>query len=496
MSGEADAEFSLADEYYAEVKAFLSGPGSMAMEHGELEEAMQNHARELFRRLAQNHADLRAAQEQRLPDVADAKDIARTSIEANHVRSLSLVFGEISVNRLAYRKKGHPNLHPADGVFNLPDELYSHGLRRLAAIEATRGSFEGASEAIERATGVRVGKRQVESLVGSAAVDVDAFYASRVHEAADAADVLVLSCDGKGIVMRPEALREGTKRTAEQAKNKLATRLSKGEKHGRKRMATIGAVYDVSPAPRIPADIFGAVGQSRADPPVARNKWLTASVVNDAADVVASVFDEADRRDPGHERTWVALVDGNNHQIDRIGAEARRRGVTVTIVIDLIHVVEYLWDAAWCFFDEGDPKAEAWVADRALAVLGGGASEVAAGIRRRASTVRLKATGRKEADTCADYLSRKAAYLDYPQALSSGWPIATGVIEGAVRHVCKDRMDLTGARWGLKGAEAVLKLRTLRSNGHFGEYWKFHVARERERVHASRYAASIIPTAA
>lgn len=96
MSGEADAGFSLADEYYAEVKSFLCGPGSMAMEHGELEEVMQDHARELFRRLAQNHADLRAAQEQRLPDVADAKDIARPSIEANHVRSLSLVFGEIS----------------------------------------------------------------------------------------------------------------------------------------------------------------------------------------------------------------------------------------------------------------------------------------------------------------------------------------------------------------------------------------------------------------
>lgn len=95
-----------------------------------------------------------------------------------------------------------------------------------------------------------------------------------------------------------------------------------------------------------------------------------------------------------------------------------------------------------------------------------------------------------------DYLIRKRPYLDYPTALERGWPIATGVIEGACRHLVKDRMDLTGARWGLHGAEAVLKLRALRSNGDFDDYWRYHLAHERQRVHQSRYADNVIPLVA
>lgn len=133
--------------------------------------------------------------------------------------------------------------------------------------------------------------------------------------------------------------------------------------------------------------------------------------------------------------------------------------------------------------------------DRALGILNGGARDVAAGIRRRASSERLKTSDRKGADDCASYLVNKAAYLDYPRALTQGWPIATGIIEGACRHIVKDRMDLTGARWSLDGAEAVLKLRALRSNDDFDSYWRFHLSHEHERVHRSRYANGAIPQA-
>ena len=143
--------------------------------------------------------------------------------------------------------------------------------------------------------------------------------------------------------------------------------------------------------------------------PKAKNKWVTASVVDDAAEVVASVFAEAERRDPAHRRTWVALVDGNNHQIQRIQAEAQNRGVNVTIVVDLIHVLEYVWGAAWCFFTEADPDAEAWVRQRALAILHGHALQVAAGIRRRATASHLSQPKRAKADACARYLINKAS---------------------------------------------------------------------------------------
>jgi hypothetical protein len=179
--------------------------------------------------------------------------------------------------------------------------------------------------------------------------------------------------------------------------------------------------------------------------------------------------------------------------IDQITKEARKRKVKVTIVVDFVHVMEYLWSAAWSFFSEGDRAAERWMREKALAVLGGDASTVAASIRRKATTLRLDAKQRKGADRGADYLLAKRRYLDYPTALANGWPIATGVIEGACRHLVKDRMDITGARWGLDGAEAVLKLRALISNGDFDEYWRYHQAQERQTLHESRYAQAVIP---
>ena len=134
--------------------------------------------------------------------------------------------------------------------------------------------------------------------------------------------------------------------------------------------------------------------------------------------------------------------------------------------------------------------------DKARSVLAGKARTVAAAIRRAASTRGLLRATRKGADQAAAYLTNKAAYLDYPTALAHGWPIATGVIEGACRHLVADRLDITGARWGLDGAEAVLRLRALRSNGDFDDYWTYHLTRERHRVHATRYANKHIPRAA
>ena len=311
--------------------------------------------------------------------------------------------------------------------------------------------------------------------------------------------MLVLSCDGKGIVMRADALRPAAAAAAATATPKLATRLSKGEKRNRKPMAEVGAVYDITPAVRTPADILPTTGGSGAEPapgPLTTNKWLVASVVDNATSVVAQIFAEAQRRDPTHTRTPVALVDGNNHQINRITAQARARDVPVTIIIDFIHVLEYLWKPAWCFFAEADPATEAWIQHKARAVLTGRATRVAGEIRRQATKAGLAPPQRASADTCAAYLSNKARYLDYPTALANGWPIATGVIEGACRHLVKDRMDITGARWGLHGAEAILKLRAVRSNGDLGEYWDYHLSREKQRVHQSRYADNLKPQAA
>jgi hypothetical protein len=431
---------------------------------------------------------LRAAREARRDDVVAAGvDGPRTRVERGHGRTLTTVFGQVVVERLAYRALGARNLYPADAVLNLPGTEHSHGLRRLAAIEAARGSFGAAAAAIERATGVDVAKRQVEAMTVAAAGDVAGFWAARRPGPCPDEVVLVLTFDGKGIVMRPGSLREATAKAAAKSRNKLATRLSRGEKRNRKRVAEVVAVYDAVPAPRTPADVLARSDAERADPPRARGKWLTASVEDDAKTVVAAGFAEAQRRDPGHQRDWLALVDGQAEQIRLVKAEAKRRKVKVTIVCDFIHVLEYLWKAGWCFFTEGDPAIEDWIAEQARRVLHGKAGIAAAAIRRKATTNHLEPAKRKNADTAARYLLNLRPHLRYDTALANGWPIATGVIEGAVRHLIKDRMDITGARWGLTGAEAILNLRALLTNGEFDDYWRYHLRQEQQRVHHSRY---------
>jgi hypothetical protein len=487
----AEAAFAASSTRFDGLVAWLTGDQAAGMTHGELEERLHTEGLALLRQLLQDSLDLRAVREQRLVEVVDADGYRRGVAEDGHERGLATRFGQVTVTRIAYRARGQSNLHPADAALNLPVEKHSHGLRKLAAIEAVRGSFADTATAVERATGVRLGRRQVEQLAARAAADVDRFYTAYAPDPAPD-DVLALSFDGKGVVMRPDGLREATAKAA--ASQKLSTGLSKGEKRNRKRMCEVAAVYDLTPVPRTIADILPHdQGQQPSPAPRAAGKWLHASVTDDAATVIAAGFAEADRRDPDHQRTWVALVDGNAHQIDRIRAEARTRELTVPIVVDFIHVLEYLWKAAWCFHPEGDPNAEQWVRTQARQILAGRAGIVAAAIRRKATYHGLDPGQRRNADTAAAYLLAKKPYLDYPTALAQGWPIATGVIEGACRHLVKDRMDITGARWSLPGAEAILKLRALTSNGDFDRYWTWHLAQEQQRVHASRYLTSGIP---
>ena len=365
-----DGAFAESGKCFGELRDWIASDEAAGLRHAELEDQLDVRGRELLRRLFQDRLDLTAAREERRHDVAGQDGVVRTRAEKGRVRPLVTRFGPVSVSRIAYRSPGRSNVHPLDAALSLPGEKHSRGLRKLAAIEAARGSIDAAGAAISRATGVRIGKRQAEEMVRRAAAHVEAFYLSRVISPAPDGYPLVLTFDGKGIVMLPQALRPATARAAAAAEGKLATRLSPGEKHGRKRMAELACVYDAVPVPRAPEDIISTPAQKRREKkaqakmprgkekrrePQATGKWLTASVTSDIPVVIAAAFGEAERRDPGRQREWLVLIDGNNTQIAAVAAEAARRGITVTIVIDFVHVLEYLWNAAWSFYDKGEP---------------------------------------------------------------------------------------------------------------------------------------------
>jgi hypothetical protein len=470
----------------------LAGPAASGLTAFELEELLDESGREVIRQLLQDHLDLRAVREEqqareRRASAAGPDGVTRTRLETGHGRLLSTLFGTVTVTRCAWRAPGAPNYCPADAALSLPASRHSRSLAKLAAAEAARGSFDAAHDAIARRCGNVIGKRQLEQAVTGAAADIPAFYAARVPEPCTPETLVVLSADCKGIVMRPGALRAATAKAAARL-GKMRTRLSAGEKPNRKRMACLVTVYDAEPAERRPHDVIAPPGgrhgtRTPRPGPKALAKWLAGSVRNEPAEVIAAAFDEAEARDPGHLRTWVVLVDGACHQLDLIRAEATRRNADIHIVIDLIHLLEYLWKAAWGLHDAGDPAAEDWVAVKALAMLAGDSVRVAEEITAEAGSAGLAVSRRNGTDACVRYLSARHEYLRYDQALANGWPIATGVIEGACRHLIGDRLDIGGARWGLNGAEAILTLRAAISNGDFEEYWRFHLEREHQRLY-------------
>jgi hypothetical protein len=242
--------------------------------------------------------------------------------------------------------------------------------------------------------------------------------------------------------MLPAALREETRKKAQDSGGgPYRTRLASGHKSARKRMAAIAAVYDAAPAARRPHDVIqlaGAERTARRKGPKAERKWLTASLARPARQVIAEAFDRAEERDPAHRRSWVVLVDGDNHQIELIQAEARRREVPIHLVVDFVHVAEYVWRAAWCFYSSGEPEAERWVGIQLLGILSGRLEETLAEIHQRARTAKLTDEQVHGITQCTRYLKAKKPFLDYAGALAAGWPIATGIVEGACRHLPVD----------------------------------------------------------
>ena len=367
------------------------------------------------------------------------------------------------------------------------------------AKEVIRGSFDEAVSAVGETTGAKVPKRQAEQLAERAAVDFDAFYEQRAADRGNPSydPVLVVSVDGKGVPMRREHLRDETRKVAEERRHKLSSKLSKGEKKGSKRMSTVAVVYTVEPyertAEQFVAELRGTLREAPPERPRPAKRRAWACIEKSPEEVICDALDEALKRDPGKKKSWVGLVDGNETQIACLKRRAKALGIELTLVLDVMHVLTYLWSASHVFNAEGSPESEDWVYERLLEILKGRAGYVAGGIRRSATMRGLSDEARAAADACADYLLNHSGMMRYDEALAQGWPICTGAVEGACRHIVQDRLGKTGARWSLAGAEAVLRLRSLHASEDFDAYWAFHEQQERLRNHVARYADAIPP---
>lgn len=461
----------------------------------DIERMLEAQGREMLRTMMQAHFDLRSAQEQRV-EVRDTAGVERAKIRRGS-RKIETKFGEVELERNLYQAPDVEALAPLDAAMELAHDKYSYEVRRIVAEQAGRASFDEVVELVKKQSGAEVPKRQAEELAIRAARDFDDFYRDRLREAEDGDHLMILSFDGKGIATLHRDLREATRKAAEATPRRLQTRLTKGEKPNRKRMAEVATVYSIEKFPRTIGDVLHGV-HHKADKaerrPRPTNKRVWASIEHSPQRVIRDAFDEALRRDPEHRRRWVVLVDGNKDQIARIKRAAKDAGVEITLVLDIVHVLEYLWSAAYAFHTDGSTEAEQWVECRLLALLNGrSGGEIAKSLRAMVKTRGLDADDAKPVEEAAAYLVNNTRLLHYDRALADGLPIATGVIEGACRYLVKDRMGRTGAVWSVIGAEAVLRLRALRASGDFDDYWTFHLAKEHERTHLSRYADGNVP---
>lgn len=476
---------------------YEAAAGAVALE--DMERLAVEGARKIGNGALQLALDVQADAEAVLPGLTGADGRWRGCREKSQV-TVATMLGKVVVRRIAYRsrEKKVADLHWRDAALNLAPCGYSWRLQRFAEMACRAGSFGDAHEIVLAAAGVSIGKRQLEAIMERAAGDAGSFAAVRpvpdppVIAGPDGGEraALGMSADAKGVTMRPESLRAATARKAAKRDKAGAHRLGTGEKPANKRMAEAGAVFDSIPPqgdPRTPEDVMARPPGQPPRAPRAVNKWYTCGITATCAEVIALVLEEADRRDPQRQRDWLALVDGNAHQIECFRAQAAKRGKDIVILVDFVHVIEYLWKAALAFTC-GTAATEAQVTAWGLDILRGRTAGVIADIgdKAAASPPRPGSEHDKNIRKTVRYLQAKEPYLDYPGALAKGWPIATGIIEGACRHLIGDRLGITGARWGLNGAQAMLWMRAIAASGDTAAYWDWHIAREHERNHLSK----------
>lgn len=469
----AAAPGSLAQQEFAKLEAWLSSPSALQLPLHRVEDQQRVYGREVQRLLLPAHIEQRG-----LGDVGPVLRVGQGTDEVLythrrvHHRSLKTIFALVVITRMGYSRVGSASIYPLDEALQLPARLFSYELQKRAVKAAVQGPFQESVASLAETIGVSLPKRSLEEILLDAAQDFDAFYRECMREP-DTGSILVAAVDGKGIPMvKPEG-----------AQRKV--RPSKGDKINRKRMATVAAVFSRAPwvrrAEEVVQSLFRSGRSAPSDSPAAprpQNKRVWASLIKGKAAVVAEVGEEMDRRDPQRHRTQVALTDG-----ERALHILVDKTLHITLILDLRHVLEKLWKAAYVFHPEGSAEAEVWVRLRTLRVLHGQVSQVVKGLRQSVTKLHLRGTKRKTLLGVAAYLYRNRTPMRYHEYLAQGLPIASGPVEGACKNLIKDRMERSGMRWTEAMAEAIVKLRAVYLSGDFDRYWSFHIEKEEQRLH-------------
>jgi hypothetical protein len=375
------------------------------------------------------------------------------------------IFGKLTFARAYFYHAGQPGVCPLDQALSLPERCYSDLLMESAEVLAVDSAYDKSLQVLTRLLGVTVPELALETQVADHSQTVKAFYRQQPKFlCTEEGSILVAQADGKGVPMvRRETLSP-------------KARLSKGDKKTRKKEAIAIAVYTIAPYRRTPHDVVNALfkkGTAQPHRPAPCHKQVFASL--DGKDAAFKRLAEWVRRRTGsHLRSRVALTDG----AEPLQKHMRAKLPGFTLVLDIIHVDEHLWKAGTALYGETDVQRAAWVETQMRDILSSHTHRVIQRLEKEASSLPKSSSVGKVLGQVANYLRRNTVYMDYADYLRHGWPIGTGVVEGTCRHLVKDRMELSGMRWTLSGAGALLALRAVNEND---DWEAFHDYRRKQR---------------
>ena len=389
-------------------------------------------------------------------------------------RSYRSIFGKINFKRAYYYKKGQ-SYFLLDAKLKMPENTLSDLLREWISQTACYLPYHKTGKIFENILTQKLSCRPLEEVISEDSALVEEFYQNNpVVSPATEATILVAQADGKGIPMLPENSQP------------IRVRLGKGEKLGQKKEAIVTSVYTIAPFVRTAQEVTISLFKENKNQedenskksknrvgPQNKQLWATLEGKKSALEFTSK---QVSLREGEHISMRVALTDGS--------APLQEKMLThlplFSLVLDIIHAVEYLWEAGNSLHGEKSPLRQVWVQKRVLLLLQGQSAAVISDLRELAAAPSCKKTASEVLLKVANYYQRNASYMRYNDYLAAGWPIATGVIEGACRHLVKDRFELSGMHWRVTGAESLLRLRCVTENQ---DWESFHcLRREREQT--------------
>lgn len=383
---------------------------------------------------------------------ADGCKRRRHGIRRRTYRSL---FGAIEIARTYYHDPLHGGVAPLDAALWLPERSYSYPLQALVARLAVTGAYDEGRDTLETLVGRRVPKAMAEEIVAEQAVHVRAFQATLPAPEKEGT-VLVIQVDGKGVRM---VVPKAPKMKGPRIRAKAARR------QGTKKMAVVFTLYTLNP--------------EAGCPPVPLNRKVYAHV-GTKKEAFAWLQAEATKRGYGT-KTTLFLSDGDPDLADLQRALLPK----VEPCLDWIHATEYLWDAAHLFHAEGSQAARDWVKQRENLLMAGKVKGFVRGLKQVLTKRKksMKRARREELAAIIGYFERNEKRMPYQAFFEAGYPFASGSVEGACRHLVADRMEGTGMRWKIPGAQAVLHVRSVHLNDEMVDFQKFYARREQERLY-------------